>query len=85
MFLEVIAAKYQTEYKIDLEFNDGVSMSVDLKNELVGEVFEPLRDKLYFKKFRIKYNTIEWENGSDLAPEYLYATGKKALKLSTAK
>jgi hypothetical protein len=77
MTLQITAAKYQTEYKIDLEFNDGVSMSVDLKNELVGEVFEPLRDKLYFKKFSIKYNTIEWENGADFAPEYLYAIGKK--------
>lgn len=26
----------------------------------------------YFKRFTIKFNTIEWENGADFAPEYLY-------------
>ena len=25
----------------------------------------------YFKKFSVKYNTVEWENGADFAPEYL--------------
>jgi hypothetical protein len=77
MTLQIIAAKYQNDYRIFLEFNDGVSMTVDLKNELDGEVFEPLRDKHYFKKFTIKFNTIEWENGADFAPEYLYAIGTK--------
>ncbi len=30
------------------------------------------QDKDYFKRFSIPFNTIEWENGVDFAPEYLY-------------
>ena len=76
MFLEVKRAQYLDDYKISLEFNDGVLKIVDLQNELDGRVFEPLRDKNYFKTFTIKFNTIEWDNGADFAPEYLYQIGK---------
>jgi len=77
MFLEVTDAKYINDYKILLGFNDGISKTVDLKNELNGEIFQPLRNKNYFKTFIIKYNTIEWNNGADFAPEYLYQIGEK--------
>jgi hypothetical protein len=50
---------------------------IDLEKELVGKVFEPLKDKNYFKTFTIKFNTIEWDNGADFAPEYLYEIGQK--------
>jgi hypothetical protein len=80
MFLEIIKAKYLNDYKIFLEFNDGVSMTVDLANELEGEVYEPLKNKHYFKNLSIKFNTIEWDNGADIAPEYLYRIGKKTKK-----
>jgi hypothetical protein len=75
MFLEVIYAEYLTDYKILLKFNNGESKTVDLKNELVGDIFEPLRNKEYSKQFTIKYNTIEWMNGADFAPEYLHEIG----------
>ena len=80
MFLEVIKARYLEDYKILLEFNNGISVTVDLSNELEGEIFKPLKDKNYFKRFTIKYNTIEWENGADFAPEYLYQIGMKKRK-----
>ena len=46
---------------------------VDLKSSLKGIVFEPLKDLNFFKRFSVKYNTVEWENGADFAPEYLLA------------
>jgi len=75
MFIEVSKAEYIGEYRIALTFNNGVAKTVDLQNELTGAVYEPLRNPDYFKNFRIKFNTIEWENGADYAPEYLYAIG----------
>jgi hypothetical protein len=76
MFLEVSDAKYLGDYKISLFFNNGESKTVDLSDKLIGKIFEPLKDKNYFQLFTIKYNTIEWSNGADFAPEYLYEIGK---------
>jgi len=80
MFLEVINAKYLNEFKILLEFNNGISKIVDLKDKLNGKIFEPLKEKEFFKNFNIKFNTIEWDNGADFAPEYLFEIGKLATK-----
>lgn len=77
MFLEVTQASYITDFKVSLKFNDGVEMTVDLEKELTGSAFTPLKDKEKFKKFAIVFNTIEWENGADFAPEYLYEIGKE--------
>ena len=77
MFLEVSDAKYLGDYKISLIFNNGESKIVDLSAELNGKVFEPLIDKSFFQSFIIKYNTIEWSNGADFAPEFLLELGKK--------
>ncbi|MDR2146302.1 MAG: DUF2442 domain-containing protein [Tannerella sp.] len=75
MFLEVSEAKYLDHYRILLTFNNGEQKTVDLQHELNGTVYEPLRQLDYFKNFRVKYNTIEWSNGADYAPEYLYEIG----------
>ena len=72
MFLEVVKAEYLSGYRIKLWFNNQVVKVIDLANSLNGEVFLPLKDIDFFKRFSIKFNTIEWENGADLAPEYLY-------------
>jgi hypothetical protein len=45
-----------------------------LAKELWGEVFEPLKDVGLFRRCHVntELNTIEWDTGADLAPEYLY-------------
>ena len=73
MFLEVLKAEYLDNYRIVLTFNNGETKTVDLQNELNGNVYKPLRQLDYFKSFRVQYNTIEWANGADYAPEYLYS------------
>ena len=78
MFIEVIEAEYVGGYKLLLLFNNGERRIVDLSNSLKGTVYTPLKDVDYFKRFSIKFNTVEWENGADFAPEYLYEIGKAA-------
>ena len=73
MFLHVTSAEYKGHYKLLVSFNNGERKLVNLKNELYGEVFEPLKDLHRFQRFVISHNTIEWDTGADLAPEYLYA------------
>ena len=75
MFLEVSKAVYLDNYRIVLTFNNGEIKTVDLQNELNGAIYKPLQQLDYFKNFKVKYNTIEWSNGADYAPEYLYEIG----------
>jgi len=74
MILHVKEAKYLHDYVLWLRFNDGAEGVVDLKDKLYGEVFEPLKDIERFKSFKVDpdLETIVWDNGADLAPEFLY-------------
>ena len=78
MFLHVKEAKYLRDYVIWLRFNDGAEGEIDLEAELEGEVFGPLKDQRLFQQFRVdaELETIVWENGADLAPEFLYENMK---------
>jgi hypothetical protein len=74
MFIFVEEAKYLEDYKVELTFNDGKKGIADLESELYGTMFEPLKDKSIFSKVKVNKDleTITWENGADLAPEFLY-------------
>ena len=58
MFLHVNEANYITDYQLKLKFNNNEIRTVDLKDELFGEVFEPLKDKQFFRDFFISHNTV---------------------------
>jgi hypothetical protein len=74
--IKVVDAKYLEGYKIEFRFNNGITKVVDLTNEIYGEIFEPLKDKNYFKNFTLNPFTIEWENGADFSPEFLFRLGQ---------
>jgi hypothetical protein len=74
MILHVREAKYLHDYVIWLRFNDGAEGEIDLVPELEGEMFAPLKDLSAFRQFCVdpELQTVVWENGADLAPEFLY-------------
>ena len=80
--IKVKVAKYIGDYKIYCLFSNGVEKIVDLKNELYGEMFEPLKDKNIFIQFKVDdtLKTIVWPNGADIAPYSLYEIGKTIAK-----
>ena len=80
MILNVTDAKYKGEYKVFLTFNNGESVVADIEETIMNEtrkIFFPLRDLEYFKSFKIRLNTITWDNGADFAPEFLLELGNK--------
>lgn len=70
--------RYISGYKLKLTFEDGSVKFVDLEPYLDGEIFEPLKDINYFKRVHVNpdIDTIVWENGADLSPDFLYEVGE---------
>lgn len=77
MFLHITSVEYVTGYTLRLSFNNGAVRLVDLSGELFGKMFSPLKDLELFRKVRLNEvkTTIEWPNGADFAPEFLYERG----------
>lgn len=80
MIPRVREAKYVKDFVIKIRFTDGVEGDIDLEGDLEGEIFEPLRDASYFRKFIVhpELHTLTWPNGADFAPEYLHEKVKRA-------
>ncbi|MCL1929033.1 MAG: DUF2442 domain-containing protein [Treponema sp.] len=73
--LGVTKVQLQGDYTVFIEFNDGQSGIINLKNELEKDHREIIRELLDLEKFKtvkLGYHTLCWDNGVDFAPEYLY-------------
>lgn len=80
MILCVTSAEYAGDYKIKVKFNDSTSGIADFKYTVSTDhlpIIRELIDIEKFKDFRIKFDTITWGNGLDLAPEFIKSLVKK--------
>jgi hypothetical protein len=73
MLPRITKAQYISDFTIRLRFADGLEGDIDLSQELHGEIFRPLRDLTYFRRFQLhpELHTLVWPNGADFAPEFL--------------
>jgi hypothetical protein len=87
MALQVTEVNYVSESHLLLKFSNQQVQEVDLADELYGEIFEPLRDLAFFQQVFLnpETNTIEWLNGADFAPEFLYELGSHPNRLLETK
>ncbi len=85
MIPRLLEARYLGGYRVWLRFKDGLAGELDLKEELWGEVFEPLKDVAEFAKLKAdpELHTLVWPNGADFAPEWLWEK-VKAIKIGAA-
>jgi hypothetical protein len=77
MFMRIEKFEHLKNYRLRITFSDGSVRDVDLEKELEGEIFEPLKEKSKFDQvfLNTETGTIEWPNGADYAPEFLYEIG----------
>lgn len=77
---QITNVKVLEGYRLELEFDDGVSGGVDL-SDLVGKgVFALWRDRRAFEQVRVgSSGELAWGDKIDLCPDALYlrVTGKK--------
>jgi len=74
--IRVTDVEYVKDYTMNLRFSNGKTRVVDFLPLLKGEMFEPLKDLDNFIQFGLTHWTLEWYNGADFAPDYLYRNGK---------
>ena len=74
MIPRVEKAQYMGDFTVHVRFADGTEGDVDFSDELYGEVFEPLKDRMSFGQVSVhpEFHTLSWPNGADFAPEFLY-------------
>ena len=74
MIIHITKVKVVGAHSLDLTFDNDVRKRVNLRRELYGPIFEPLRDPSYFAKAYVDLDsrTVTWPNGADFAPDFLY-------------
>jgi len=73
MLLRIVQVIPLPNYALHVEFQNGVSGTVDLSRDLYGDMFEGLRDGAMFRQVGVdEYGAVAWPNGADLAPDALY-------------
>ncbi len=75
----VTDAKVLPDYRLRVRFSDGSEGDVDLKDFIQTDprpIVNALRDRAAFSAIRVELDTVVWENGFDLAPEFLRAMSK---------
>jgi len=71
----VVNAEWIGDYRVFVEFCDGVSGTIDFTEKLGRDHRQIVRNLLdinVFKTVKVDNDTLCWENGVDFAPEYLY-------------
>ncbi len=72
----VTAARALANYRLWVRFDDGVEGEVDLRDFVMNDprqIVVALRVVDAFASIRVEHDTVVWQNGFDLAPEYLRA------------
>jgi hypothetical protein len=72
----VIEAKALPDFRLGVTFSDGTEGEIVLRDFIARDtrqVVTVLRDPLAFSALRVDMDTVVWDNGFDLAPEFLHA------------
>jgi hypothetical protein len=73
MYAKVTAVQATDDHKLILTFDNLERRLVDMRPYLTVGRFVELRDAKLFKQVGVSFDTVQWENGLDLDPEFLYA------------
>lgn len=64
------------DYTLSVVFENGERGVLDIKPLLDFGVFQRIKDYEAFRQVRVSFDTIEWNCGVDLDPEFVYAKCK---------
>lgn len=74
--LEILGTELVSDFVLRIGFSDGVVKDVDFWPLLTGPQHRELRDMDHFIQYGLMpWGNLEWYNGVDFDPEYLYEHG----------
>jgi hypothetical protein len=76
MLFDIVEVKVVKNYILYIRFENGVSGEIDISKVVPFEgVFSKFKDHSYFATVKVhkELGTIVWDNGADLAPDYIYS------------
>ncbi len=59
-------------YQIYVEFDNDECGILNMEPYLDFGIFSKIKDQSLFSKVRVSFDTIEWGNGIDLDPQFVY-------------
>ncbi|MCR5851097.1 MAG: DUF2442 domain-containing protein [Bacteroidaceae bacterium] len=74
--IRITDVDYIKDHIMKLTFSNGDERIVDFLPLLTKKIHEPLKDLGNFIQFGLNHWTLEWYNGAEFAPDYLYSKGK---------
>jgi hypothetical protein len=80
MYLAITNVYPNDDFTLSVAFEDGSEGILDMKPYLDFGSFAQLRQRDQFNRVRVGFDTIEWECGLDLDPEFVRARAE-VLKL----
>ena len=73
--IKVVNVDYIKDYIVDLKYSNGEKKRVDFFPLLKSGKKQELLNKNNFILFGLNHWTLEWYNGVDFAPDFLYQQG----------
>jgi len=64
------------DYTLFVVFDNGENGILDMKPILDFGIFQRIKNYETFRQVRVSFDTIEWDCGVDLDPEFIYAKCK---------
>lgn len=71
MYASVTKVAPREDFSLFISLDTGEEGILDIKPYLGLGVFEQLKDYERFKKVRVAFDTVEWDCGVDLDPEFI--------------
>jgi len=70
--LDVVKVKARSDFKLELEFENGERRLFDMAPIMDKKPFTRLKESNLFLAARVAYGTVVWPGNIDIAPETLY-------------
>jgi hypothetical protein len=70
---KVVSVKALENYLLEIEFEDGLRKTIDIRPFIGEGISAALRDEAYFRQVKLEDGGgIAWDNGYDFCPNFLH-------------